>query len=238
TQQTIQITYRELNEKSNLLATQLRSKGVQPGSIVGIKTGRSVEMMTAILATLKAGGAYLPIDPAYPRERIRYMLADSNACIVLCEAGENNEKNKTEINGGSGNTESIIIRDLYKQISTAGVSLKDGEYNRSFITNEAGKERDPQEPALAYIIYTSGSTGKPKGVMIEHPSFLNFIKGMTRIIEFNLQDCILSLTTICFDIFGLETLLPLTTGTKVVIGSGREQREPDAAGLLMKQERV
>ncbi|MCP4150145.1 MAG: amino acid adenylation domain-containing protein, partial [bacterium] len=97
---------------------------------------------------------------------------------------------------------------------------------------------DQQGARLAYIIYTSGSTGKPKGVMIEHASLLNFIKGMTDIIEFKPKDCILSLTTICFDIFGLETLLPLTTGTKIVIGNSTQQREPRAAGQLMKQEQV
>ncbi|MCP4153662.1 MAG: amino acid adenylation domain-containing protein, partial [bacterium] len=230
---TVQITYGELNEKSNLLASHLVYKGVEPGSIVGIKTGRSVEMMTGILAILKAGGAYLPIDPTYPTKRKRHMLADSNARLILTDAGETGKKSyAAEGNGVSSNLETIDIVHFYNEFSSES-SLRAN--NQMSTANEVSME---QESGLAYIIYTSGSTGKPKGVMIEHRALLNFIKGMTDIIEFKPQDCILSLTTFGFDIFGLETLLPLTTRTKIVIGSSREQKEPDAAGLLMEQEHV
>ncbi|MCP4146421.1 MAG: amino acid adenylation domain-containing protein, partial [bacterium] len=230
---TIQITYRELNEKANLVASHLLYKGVEPGSIVGIKTGRTLEMITGILAILKASAAYLPIDPTYPAERIQYMLADSNTAIVITDTGEPGEINEVgKVNEIRGEVEIIDILDLDKRFSTEQLLMNK---NRLFVSNGAAGDR---ETGLAYTIYTSGSTGKPKGVMIEHAALLNFIKGMTDIIEFKPKDCILSLTTICFDIFGLETLLPLTTGTKIVIGGSMEQGEPYAAGQIMKQEHV
>ncbi|MCP4148550.1 MAG: amino acid adenylation domain-containing protein, partial [bacterium] len=232
-QLSVQLTHRELNERAKHLAALLQNKGHGPGSIAGIKTERTVEMMTGILAIFKAGGAYLPIDPDYPPERIRYMLADSNAGLLLTDAGMPTEKNDTsKVNGNSWEVENLDISTLSGQHSYEQFKI---DKNRLFIPSEID---DQQGARLAYIIYTSGSTGKPKGVMIEHASLLNFIKGMTDIIEFKPEDCILSLTTISFDIFGLETLLPLTTQTKILIGSSAQQREPKAAGQIMEQEGV
>jgi non-ribosomal peptide synthetase component F len=189
------ITYRELEEKSTRLARYLRSKGVKPGTIAAIMVERSVEMVIGILAILKAGAAYLPIEPDSPGKRTKYLLDDSNAEILL-----------------KGN---------------------------DFTGTSSHPDLQPAPAAsLAYVTYTSGSTGKPKGVMIEHCSVVNFIKGITGIIPFTTGDTILSLTTISFDIFGLETLLPLTTGTPVVIGGGKEQLDASAAARLLVQERV
>ncbi|MCP4157626.1 MAG: AMP-binding protein, partial [bacterium] len=169
-QHTMQITYRELNEKTKHLATHLINKGVEPGSIVGIKTGRTVEMIVGILAVLKAGGAYLPIDPTYPSERIRYMLTDSNAGIMLTDtAGEG------ELNGVIGDVEKVDVRESYKTQTTEPFTIKQ---RQTTSTGDEGNIDAERGTSLAYVIYTSGSTGKPKGVMIEHASFLNFIKGM------------------------------------------------------------
>ncbi|MCP4156238.1 MAG: amino acid adenylation domain-containing protein, partial [bacterium] len=225
------VTYRELNERSNHLAHQLISRGVKPGTIVTIKSERSVEMIIGLLGILKAGGAYLPIDPGYPVERIKYMLKDSNTKILLTGVKELNE-----IKAWGEGIEIVDINTIYQNIHPT-------ESQYPLTDNPSPSFPDNQYPItnnqpLAYIIYTSGSTGKPKGVMIQHPAFVNFIKGMTDIIEFKPEDTILSLTTICFDIFGLETLLPLTTGTKIVIGSRTQQMEPYAAGQIMEQEHV
>jgi len=194
------ITYRELKEKSTRLACYLQSKGVDPGSIVGIMMERSIEMIIGIFGILKAGGAYLPIDPDYPEDRIKYMLKDSGAEILLKD------------------------NDLSTLPPFPPSTLL------TFYPSNPGN--------LAYVIYTSGSTGKPKGVMIEHSSVVNFIKGITAIIPFTAADTILSLTTISFDIFGLETLVPLTMGTPVVIGGRKEQLDAAAAARLLVQERV
>ncbi len=145
-----QITYQELNEKSNQLARLLREKGVRPEEIIGIMVTRSLEMAIGILAILKAGGAYLPLDPHYPEERINYILKDTATDIIL--------------------TQSHLIRDEFTgiMINLDDNQLYSGDYSNLESVN---KPKD-----LAYIIYTSGSTGKPKGVMIEHHSISNTIQ--------------------------------------------------------------
>ncbi|WP_432403808.1 amino acid adenylation domain-containing protein [Wukongibacter sp. M2B1] len=195
------LTYKELNEKVNQIAWRLRDMEVKPEDIVGIITERSLEMMIGILGILKSGGAYLPIDPEYPEDRISYMLEDSGAEILLTTKGLR-EKIST-------NCDILTIED----------ELKNSEKNVN--PNRINKASD-----LAYMIYTSGSTGRPKGVMLEHMSIHNFIKGMTENIAFEPNKVILALTTICFDIFLLETLLPLTKGMEVVIASEKVQRDP------------
>jgi len=206
------LTYRELNQKSDQLAYLLQERGVQTDTIVGLMVERSLEMILGLLGILKAGGAYLPIDPEYPQERILYMLADSGARVLVSKLSKLSEV--SEVSGG------IEIIDLH-QIKSKG----------DFPTHLT-------QLNLAYVIYTSGTTGRPKGVMIAHRSVINFIKGMTDVIEFRPYDRILSLTTICFDIFGLETFVPLTQGSTVLIGTREQQLDPAAAAWVMRRERV
>ncbi|KMY31906.1 AMP-binding protein [Lysinibacillus xylanilyticus] len=188
------LTYRELNERANILAIELRSKGIKSDSIVGIMVERSLEMIIGIIGILKSGGAYLPIDPGYPIERIEYMLEDSKCQILLSEASL---EDKLKFKGH--------ILDLFK------IDLLSGE------------SRNPEAingfKDLAYVIYTSGSTGMPKGVMIEQQQVNNFIHGITKETKLNSYKNILCITTVCFDIFGLETLVPLTNGLEVIIAS-------------------
>jgi len=195
-----QLTYRELNEKSNQLGRQLREKGVVSDSIVGIMVERSPEMIVGIMGILKAGGAYLPIDPEYPKDRIEYMLEDSCANMLLTEKQlRNNIAYEAEV-----------------------VELND---EKSYAADGSNLESINSSSDLAYIIYTSGSTGKPKGVMIEHRNVINFIKGMERKIEFASTDRVLAVTTVCFDIFGLETLLPLTVGAGIMLANKNQQED-------------
>ncbi|MCH7324060.1 amino acid adenylation domain-containing protein, partial [Solibacillus sp. MA9] len=188
------LTYRELNESANRLAIELRRKGVKADSIVGIMVERSLEMIIGIIGVLKSGGAYLPVDPRYPRERIEYMLEDSKCQILLSETSL---LGKVKFKG--------YILDLY---------------NSDF---QCGESRNPEKinsfKDLAYVIYTSGSTGMPKGVMIEQQQVNNFIHGITKETKLNSYKNILCITTVCFDIFGLETLVPLTNGLKVILAS-------------------
>ena len=207
------MTYNQLNKKSNRLAHHLRGKGVGPDCLVGIILERSAEIMVAILGIMKAGGAYLPMDPDYPAKRINYMLEDSAASIVLTVG------NPKELIGSGCEILEIENNDLYRE-------------------DHCHLEQINKPIDLAYVIYTSGSTGKPKGVMIEHRSLANFIKGMTGILEFTGTDSILSLTTISFDIFGLETILPLTKGSRVVMGTKEEQLNPAAAALALDEEDI
>ncbi|HLP61961.1 MAG TPA: amino acid adenylation domain-containing protein, partial [Candidatus Deferrimicrobium sp.] len=198
----VYLTYRQLNERSGLLAELLIKKGVQPDMIVGIMVERSVEMIIGIMGILKSGGAYLPIDPGYPGERIDFMLKDSGAKLLLTA----------------------------NEISSLSTGSVFNFHHSSFIIHHSRY--------LAYIIYTSGSTGKSKGVAIAHRSVVNFIKGVTDVIPFTGDDRILSLTTISFDIFGLEALVPLVSGAVVVMGSREEQLNPEAAGIVIERENI
>jgi amino acid adenylation domain-containing protein len=194
------LTYRELNEKANSLASYLRSQKIGRNDIVGIMVNRSLEMIISILAVLKSGACYIPIDPEYPQDRIEYMLNNSNAKLLLTFK---RLKNKVTF-------DNKLFVELDNELYN---SNKDNLININ----------EPDD--LAYIIYTSGSTGKPKGVMLKHSNINNFIQGMCNVVDFNSRKTIVSVTTISFDIFVLESLLPLQRGLKIVIANENEQND-------------
>lgn len=208
------LTYKQLNEKSNQLARLLRNNGVGADNIVGIMVERSPEMLIGIIGVLKAGGAYLPIDPGYPVDRIQYMLEDSKTNILLTQQSL---LDKIEFKGE--------IIDLFSSNAYAEMSIT----NLRILNNAQN---------LAYVIYTSGSTGKPKGVMLEHHSVNNFINGISNIINFTAGKIILNLTTISFDIFVLETLLPLCKGLKIIIADENEQIDAKLLNNLIIKNKV
>lgn len=194
------LTYRELNQRANSLASYLRSQKIGRNDIVGIMVNRSLEMIISIVAVLKSGACYIPIDPEYPQDRIEYMLNNSSAKLLLTFKRLENKvtfDNKLFVE---------LDNELYN-------SNKDNLIN-------INKPDD-----LAYIIYTSGSTGKPKGVMLKHSNINNFIQGMCNVVDFNSRKTIVSVTTISFDIFVLESLLPLEKGLKIVIANENEQND-------------
>ncbi|WCT58026.1 amino acid adenylation domain-containing protein [Paenibacillus kyungheensis] len=207
--QSERLTYAELNRRVDQLAWRLVRSGVKEGDIVALMARRSIEMMIGLLAILRAGGAYLPIDPDYPDERIQHMFTDSGTNVLLTHQPYNERVNF----GGE-------ILDLAEHIYEENDAIK-----RSFPHIRPNN--------LAYCIYTSGSTGLPKGVLIEHRSVVNLLEGMTQLISFQEDQTFLSVTTISFDIFVLETLLPLMKGMCVVIANAEEQIDPAALGRLM-----
>ncbi|HEX3048370.1 MAG TPA: amino acid adenylation domain-containing protein [Bacillota bacterium] len=207
------LTYRELNGKANQLAWRLREKGVKPGCIVGIIVNRSLEMLIGILGILKAGAAYLPIDPTYPEDRIRYMLEDSGTSILLARK---ESAAALEYRGQ--------VIDLFN-----GFKWEEPASNLEIINTSQD---------LAYVIYTSGSTGRPKGVMVSHHALHNFIFGLKKQIDFRSGRTILGVTTVSFDIFALETFIPLTTGMKVVLCSEKEQLDMNALSRLIIEQQV
>ncbi|MCP4156879.1 MAG: amino acid adenylation domain-containing protein, partial [bacterium] len=232
------LTFRELYEKVERWAGVLIRKGAQADTIVGIMVERSVEMIAAILAILRAGGAYLPIDPEYPQERVNYMLSDSKTKLVVTQ---NNLLSKLkEENRAIDIKEELDVIDL-ETIDTivpdSGTGEKNDHGHKKESAGDASLAAKPVS-SLAYLIYTSGSTGRPKGVMLEHRSVANLLKGITNVIQFTGDDSILCLTTICFDIFVLEVFAPLTTGSKLVVVSSDEQIDAEAAALLMKEEKI
>lgn len=201
-------TYSELNEKVNSLANYLINIGINKQDIVGIMLHRSPEMIIGIIATLKIGATYLPIDPEYPVDRINYMLSDSNAKTVL-------------IHNASLN---LLDNKIYQLIN---INLGSDIYNTCANNPNIKISADD----LIYIIYTSGSTGNPKGVMVTHKNVNNFLVAIKRLIDFSPNKIMVSVTTICFDIFVLELWCSLTSGMKLVLASDAEQSSPE---LLQK----
>ena len=191
------LTYRELNGKANQLARALRAMGVSPGVAVGVCLERSVDMVPVLLAVMKAGGCYVPLDPDYPRDRVRFMVEDSGAPLVIT----------TTVLSDRFSGQSCRVWSLDRE--GQGFS-EDDEHNLPF--SASGHD-------LAYILYTSGSTGQPKGVEIQHRSLMNFLWSMKRQPGCTRGDTILSVTTLSFDIAGLELYLPLLVGGRVEIVS-------------------
>ena len=193
-----QVTYDELNRRANQLAHYLRQQGVGQEILVGILLERSVEMVVAVLGVLKAGGAYVPLDPVYPSERLRFMLEDAAVPVLL--------------------TQRHLVANVPE--SKAKVIVLDEE----LIAEQSATNPVPLTTPdnLAYIIYTSGSTGQPKGVQIEHRALINFLTAMGERPGLSASDVFLSVTSLSFDIAGLELFLPLLTGARVVVASREE----------------
>jgi amino acid adenylation domain-containing protein len=201
------LTYRELDERATILAAHLSALGVGPESLVGICTRRGVGMLAGLLGILKAGAAYVPLDPDYPADRLAYILQDSAARLILTDS-----------------TTHALIANLQLPVTNL-VNLDHLE--------TASPSGDPAPPrthaeSLCYVIHTSGSTGKPKGVQIPHRAAVNFMTSMAGITGLA-ADVLLAVTTLSFDIAGLELYLPLTLGGQVVIAS----REQAADGLAL-----
>ena len=208
------LTYKELNQKSNQLANVLRRKGVGPDIIVGLLVNRSIEMIIGILGIIKAGGAFMTIEPEYPTERIKFMIDESNSKIIL------SAKNLCPSNILNIEILDIFDESLYNKESTDNLSY-------------GNKSND-----LAYLIYTSGSTGLPKGVMVEQKSLHNFICSILKVFRFNEKSIILSTASICFDVFVLEIFPALLNGSKLIIANKDEQKLPFLLSDLIIQNDV
>jgi len=211
-------TYAGLDQRANELACYLRGLGVGPGVLVAVCIERTVEMVVGLLAVLKAGGAYVPLDPAYPPERLAFILEDTQLPVVLTQQS---------------------LAALLPSHQARIVCLDDPNL-RVEIQKLAGDDfrfsRNPQDPShLAYVLYTSGSTGKPKGVEICHRAVVNFLNSMREVPGMEAQDTLLSVTTLSFDIFGLEVWLPLITGAKVVIAPEEVARDGRELAALMRR---
>ena len=192
-----QLTYAELNERADQLAGYLGNLGVKPGVIVGVFVERSLDMIIALLGVMKSGAAYVPMDPTYPAERISFVLADANVPILLTQE-------KLAQNLATGQTRLVYLDTGWKDIQK-----ESGDARPAPLTSDD----------LAYVIYTSGSTGKPKGVEVPHSAVVNLLNSMRKKPGLGAEDTLLAVTTLSFDIAGLELYLPLCVGAKLVIAS-------------------
>ncbi len=191
------LTYAELDARANQLAHHLQKLGAGPESIVAVCLDRSIELAVALIAILKSGAAYLPLDPGFPESRLRFMLEDAGVQVVLTKAALQAPFENRSVH--------LLLLDRDWEQGAAESPLKTG--------SACNAEN------LAYVIYTSGSTGLPKGVQITHRAVVNFLASMKISPGMQESDVLLSVTTVSFDIFGLEFYLPLISGAKVVLAS-------------------
>jgi amino acid adenylation domain-containing protein len=209
------VSYRYLDESSNRLAALLVNNHVQKGDLVALAVERSAEMLTALLAIMKAGAAYLPIDPEYPVERVKYTLNDASVKVLITSANYKGHFNT--------DAQELLLEEAMKASS---------EYPSTPV-DVAVDGAD-----LAYVLYTSGSTGHPKGVEIAHYNLVNFLTSMQREPGITATDKLLAVTTIAFDIAGLELYLPLITGATVVITDADSARDGRALLQIIRQEQI
>jgi amino acid adenylation domain-containing protein len=201
------LSYNELESRTNRLARYLRHRGVTPGSVVGINLERSANLLVAILGILKAGAAYLPLDPSHPEERLKLILENARVELLI--------------------TSEALRASVFG--CAAKLLVLDSEWSNIARESAARLPRIAHPEQSAYLLYTSGSTGRPKGVAVPHHAVVNFLHSMARQPGLTARDVFVSVTTASFDIFGLEFYLPLMVGARLVLPS--QQTTADGAKL-------
>ena len=213
------LTYAELDRRANRLARALRAAGVGRGTLVAVCMERSVQLVTALLAVLKAGGAYVPLEPANPPERIRFVLDDTRAPVVLTQASL-----AERVDGGAA-------RLLFVEAGPGGF----GEWDDADLDDPPG---EPEGEALAYVIYTSGSTGRPKGCMVSHRNVARLFEATWDWFGFGPDDVWSMFHSVAFDFSVWEIWGALLHGGRVVVVPHEVNRSPEDFYRLCAQERV
>ncbi len=211
------LTYAELDGRANAVAHYLDRLGIDTETTVGIGVERSVDMLVALLAVLKSGGAYVPLDPSFPSDRLAFMVKDCGAEILITQ-----KQNRAVFASSSAGE----VLDL------DAIMLAAADFPTTAPHRSIGGEN------LAYVLYTSGSTGRPKGVEIEHRALLNFLRSMQAEPGLRDNDALLAITSLSFDISGLELFLPLITGARVVIADSETVRDPQLLARALLQHGV
>lgn len=207
------LTYKELNEKSNQIARLLRSKGIGKNEIVAILAERSLEMFIGILAILKSGAAYLPIDPIYPNNRINYMIEDSKTKAILING---NLENRIEFDG-------LIINLDYKN-----------NYTESNLNLDACSTSND----LAYIIYTSGTTGKPKAILTKHSNVISYVFVFNKLFNINYNDVTLQQASFTFDGLVEEVYTVIFEGGKIVVPNRNDIKDAKKLAKIINENKV
>jgi amino acid adenylation domain-containing protein len=217
----VELTYAELDARTNRLARYLVGRGVGPESVVAVSMERGVDLMVALLAVLKAGGAYLPVDPDYPTERIGFMLRDARPPVVLATT--------TAAAGLTGLTEAPVV-----MVDALGAEL-------AGLAPDALDDADRRAPLSvahpAYVIYTSGSTGLPKGVAVTHSGLAGLVEGHARHLRVGAGHRVAQFASASFDTFGWEWTMALLSGAALVV-IPPEHRLGDALTRFLAEQRV
>jgi len=214
------LSYAELDRRAMRIAQALRSHGVGRGQRVGMCVERSADMLAAVLGILKTGAAYVPLDPMFPQERLRFMAEDAQLALLVSTSA---------LAGPFG-----LPRERQLLLDTDAAAIAAQSDQR--LTPDAALDARPEDPA--YVIYTSGSTGKPKGVAVPHRAVVNFLTSMAREPGLVADDVLVAVTTLSFDIAVLELQLPLTLGATVVIASREEAVDGHALRALLERHRA
>ncbi len=208
-----QLTYAELNARANQLAWHLRARGAVPETLIPVCVERSLEMAVGILGILKSGAAYVPIDPAYPAERIKFMLTDINAPF-------------------------IVTQSAYLQLPAAEKILLDSDWEIIAQNPTGNPPPIANSENLAYVIYTSGSTGKPKGAMLTHANLCHYVRALQHEFSLTSEDRYLHLASIAFSSSRRHLLFPLAYGATVVVADEEQRMDPLPLFKLVKEQSV
>ncbi|MEX2214752.1 MAG: amino acid adenylation domain-containing protein [Phycisphaeraceae bacterium] len=215
----VTLTYRELNERGDALASRLRGLGVGPDSLVGLYMKRGAEMVVGLLGILKAGGAYVPLEPSYPRQRLAGMMSDARLSVLLTQPGLENDTPAA--------VEHTLVLDPRGDVSR--------------VKGEGPIANTPPAVAprhLAYVLFTSGSTGRPKGVMIEHRAIVNHMLWMNERFPLTANDRVLQKTPISFDASVWEFWAPLIAGAALVMAEPDAHRDPATLVCEVRNHRI
>ncbi|WP_177176938.1 non-ribosomal peptide synthetase [Faunimonas pinastri] len=212
--------YAELDRLSDRLAARLLEAGAGPGKLVGVCMERSIDMVAALLAVMKSGGAYLPLDPGFPVARLQMICADAEPVVLLAEPKTRHVLAGSDIpvlvcdalDAGEETAWPALVKPALEDNGLEGIELED----------------------MAYVLYTSGSTGRPKGVEISHRALVNLLASMAAEPGFSAVDSMLAVTTISFDIAGLELFLPLISGGRIVLASREAAADPRELAALIR----
>ncbi|MFF0524657.1 non-ribosomal peptide synthase/polyketide synthase [Actinomadura nitritigenes] len=212
------LTYGGLMARAGRLAALLRDAGTGPGTVVGLALGRDVSLIVAILAVWQAGGAYLPLDPEYPPERLRFMLTDSGARVLIGE-----RRAAADLVADTGDAPSAVRAALW--LDDPDADLPDAD------PPDLPAEVRPGQ--LAYLIYTSGSTGTPKAVQVPHEGVVNLAMAQQRALGVDRGDVVLQFASASFDASVWELVMALATGARLVVATSGERAEPDRLAALI-----
>ncbi len=216
------MTYADLDRAAQGLAEVLRARGIGRGQRVGLCVQRSIALVVAQLAVMRAGAAWVPLDPTWPRERLDYMLEDAGLELVLTDSG----------------SRAALARQAQStlELDANGLPTQGAQNSGEPQTWSTALDAGPEDPA--YVIYTSGSTGRPKGVVVPQRAVVNFLCSMTERPGLAAGDRLLAVTTPSFDISVLELLLPLATGAETVIAETADVTDGRALTRLLNSHEI
>lgn len=211
----VQLSYVDLEARANRLACCLRARGVGHGDLVGLSLARGTDMVAAVLAVLKAGAGYVPLDPCFPSDRLAFMAEDASLAALVVD-------------------DAVPAAFAFDPSHVLSLTRDADEIQAADASRLSRSETAATPDSPAYVIFTSGSTGRPKGVRVPHRTTANFLTSMQRVPGISADDRLLAVTTLSFDIAFMELMLPLSVGAEIVIADRDDVRDGAALRQLVE----